>query len=447
VISTAQIPRLSAPRITDANADKRSRVAQCGLLLLLLVGPLCFGAAEPWSLLVLETGTAGVFLLWIALTWSRVRLRVDPATGVLLLFGCLAFFQIGTNITTNRYATNQELLKLTAYFLCFFLARQMMVSPQSRKLTATTLIIFGAALATFAIVQRLQGNERIYWLRATSSSTFFGPYPNKDHYAGLLEMLVPFALVGAASSIAPASRRVLCAFAASVMIASVFLSGSRSGTAVVIFEIAIFIAVILPAMHLRWRGVAFSILSGSFSLALIVWIAGQPLTQQATTLRGGGTDASVLSRRQLTVDAFQLVKRRPILGWGLGTFPSIYPQVQSWYGDQFVNAAHDDYLQVLVETGIVGLGLMLLFIATVFHAGIKRFVRAPTSVVSAALFGCCGFLLHSFTDFNLHIPANAAVFFTLCGLICASESGGEEKQSLRGGSFTLDRSRTRSGSR
>jgi O-antigen ligase len=391
-----------------------------------------------------EAGTVVVFLLWIALTWSRVRLRVDPATAVLLLFGCLAFCQIGTKITANQYATQQELLKLTAYFLCFFLARQMMASHESRELAATTLVIFGAVLATFAIVQKLQGNGGIYWLRASSSSTFFGPYANKDHYAGLLEMLVPFALVGAASAITPRSRRMLFAFAAGVMIASVFLSGSRSGTAVVIFEVVIFTAVILPALHLRWRGVTFAILTGSFALALVVWIAGQPFFHQAATFRDAVADASLVNRRQLTVDSVGLVKQRPILGWGLGTFSTVYPQVASWYSDSFVNAAHDDYLQALVETGAVGLGLMLLFLATVVRAGIKRFARAPTSVVSAALLGCCGLLLHSFTDFNLHIPANAAMFFTLCGLICASESAGEGKESLRSGSFTIDRSGPRS---
>jgi O-antigen ligase len=416
----------------EANADKGSRVAQCGLLLLLLVGPLCFGAVEPWSLLVLEAGAVVIFLLWIGLRWSHVRLRVDLATAVLLLFGCLAVVQIGTNLTANRDASCQELLKVVAYFLCFFLARQILESHQSRRFTATTLIVFGAALATFAIVQKFQGNGRIYWLRASSSSTFFGPYANKDHYAGLLEMLIPFALVGAASAIAQRSRRVLFAFAAGVMIASVFLSGSRSGTAAVTFEVVIFVAVILPALHLRWRGVAFAILTGSFALALIVWIAGQPLFRQAANFRDAVADASVVNRYQLTVDSVRLIKQRPILGWGLGTFSTVYPQVASWYGDSFVNAAHDDYLQLLVETGVVGLGLMLLFLATVVRAGIKRFARAPTGVVSAALLGCCGLLLHSFTDFNLHIPANAAMFFTLCGLICASESAGEgERVSTR----------------
>jgi O-antigen ligase len=438
---------MSVTRMIDAKADNRSRVVQCGLLLVLLASPLCFGAVELWSLLVFQTGSVIVFLLWIALNWSRTRLQLDLATGVLLLFGCLSIIEIETHSTVNRYASQQELLKLIAYFLCFFLARQIFTSHESRKFTANTLIIFGSALATFAMVQNLQGNGRIYWLRATSSATFFGPYANKDHYAGLLEMLIPFALVGAASSIAHRSQRVLFAFAASVMIASVVLSGSRSGTAVAIFEVLIFSAVILPALRLRWRGLAFAILTASFALALVIWIAGQPLFQQAAAWRGAVADPSFVNRSQLTVDSFRLVKQRPILGWGLGSFSNMYPRVASWYGDQFVNAAHDDYLQVLVETGAVGLGLILLFIATVFSAGIKRFARAPTSVVSAALLGCCGLLLHSFTDFNMNIPANAAVFFTLCGLICASESGGEKKQSLRGGSFTLDRSRTRSGSR
>jgi O-antigen ligase len=416
--STVQVPDLSlSRRLSDKQAP-----ARWALSLLLMACPLCFGALEPWSLLVLQTGVVAVLLLWVALCWASVHLRLDVATGFLLLFGCLAVVQTGTGPTAYRDATQQELLKDIAYLVCFFLAKQLLSTHDTRKSFSTSLSIYGGLLSIFAIIQRLQGNGRIYWLRTSSTPTFFGPYANKNHYAGLLEMLIPFALLGAVRSGAQKSQRMLFAFLASSMIASVFLSGSRTGIAVVMFEIVVFAAVILPVSVFRRRGLVFFLIIAACALAFVTWVAGNAWLNQAASLRDPTTDASVVNRWELTTDSLVLVKQKPILGWGLGTFPTVYPQVKSWYGDTLVNAAHDDYLQLLVETGAVGLTIMLIFVSLVLRAGMKHFARAPNGVTSAALLGCCGLLLHSFTDFNLHVPANAAMFFALCGVICASES-------------------------
>lgn len=215
------------------------------LLVLLALGPVCFGATEPWSLLLLEAGIVAVFLLWIAISWRRLRVQLDLPTVTLLLFGLLVVVQILINITVYKFATEQELLKITAAFLFFFLARQLFRSDQHRNWLSTFLALFGGAEAVFAIVQKLQGNGQIYWTRATSTQSFFGPYANKNHYAGLMEMLVPFALAGAVNTGEEPGKRTVFAFAASVMVASVFLSGSRTGILVVLFELALIAALML----------------------------------------------------------------------------------------------------------------------------------------------------------------------------------------------------------
>ena len=57
-----------------------------------------------------------------------------------------------------------------------------------------------------------------------------------------------------------------------------------------------------------------------------------------------------------------MFSHRPVLGWGLGTFPTVYPSYRSFYTNLFVNEAHNDYAQLLVETGLLGFGLMLWFL-------------------------------------------------------------------------------------
>jgi O-antigen ligase len=159
----------------------------------------------------------------------------------------------------------------------------------------------------------------------------------------------------------------------------------------------------------------------------VLWIGVAAFLHEADGLRRPTADASFINRRELAADSFRLFEQRPLFGWGLGSFSTVYPQTASHYSDILVNAAHDDYLQLLVETGVAGFALMITFLACTARVGLRGFARAPTGTVSAALLGCAGLLAHSFTDFNLHIPANAAMFFFLCGLICAS--GAEELSS------------------
>ena len=123
-------------------------------------------------------------------------------------------------------------------------------------------------------------------------------------------------------------------------------------------------------------------------------------------------------RLKIDADSLRMFSQRPILGWGLGTFPTVYPQFRSFYTNSFVNAAHNDYLQLLTETGIVGFAIAIWFLIAAFRPAIRKTRNWPSdvngAVAVAALLGICGILVHSFVDFNLQIPANAMLFYVLC---------------------------------
>jgi O-antigen ligase len=150
-------------------------------------------------------------------------------------------------------------------------------------------------------------------------------------------------------------------------------------------------------------------------------------------------------RLNMTKDCLKMFAHRPLWGWGLGTFPAIYPSYRSFYTNLFVNEAHNDYAQLLVETGLLGFGLMLWFLVRLYQYGLptsRRWeLRWDGAVSLAALLGCTGILFHSLVDFNLQIPANAALFYVLCGLAASpltkvskpgrSRPSGDEKSGRR----------------
>jgi O-antigen ligase len=116
--------------------------------------------------------------------------------------------------------------------------------------------------------------------------------------------------------------------------------------------------------------------------------------------------------------------KKPVLGWGLGTFPIVYPRFRTFYTNFYINEAHNDYLQLLVEMGLLGFATMLWFVVTIYARALKK-ISHWTSDVSGAvtlscLLGLSGILVHSAVDFNLEIPANAALFYVLCTIAAAS---------------------------
>ncbi|HWR34982.1 MAG TPA: O-antigen ligase family protein, partial [Clostridia bacterium] len=167
------------------------------------------------------------------------------------------------------------------------------------------------------------------------------------------------------------------------------------------------------------------------TVGLGLWLSSDQVIGRLTSI---GQEADSVSRLQVSKDSLQMVKLHPVLGWGLGTFPTVYPQYRSFATDLFMNEAHNDVVQLLVETGVTGLSLALMLMLIVFREGIRQLNRAAfetwhTTGVVAALTACVGLSLHSLFDFNLHIPANAMLFYVLCAL--AASNGREETPVVR----------------
>jgi O-antigen ligase len=160
----------------------------------------------------------------------------------------------------------------------------------------------------------------------------------------------------------------------------------------------------------HWGVAAFFLALVAFLFWIDIASAFDRWSNMQDELQGG--------RLSIARDCLKMFAQRPILGWGLGTFPTIYPQFRSFYTDYFINQAHNDYLQIMVETGLLGAGAMIWFIMNLYRASLGRLRDSHASIGStvrlAAITGCTGLLVHSAADFNLHIPANAAIFFVLC---------------------------------
>jgi len=135
------------------------------------------------------------------------------------------------------------------------------------------------------------------------------------------------------------------------------------------------------------------------------------------------TEISGGMRLSIDRDTFRMFREKALLGWGLGTFPVVYPQFRSFYTNFFVNEAHNDYLQLLAEMGLLGFGMMVWFVILAYRNALRKMGNwmneVSGAVTLACMMGFTGILVHSLVDFNLQIPANAALFYVFCTIAAA----------------------------
>jgi len=418
---------------------RESRSAQLDVFVLygtfglLMFGPLAFGAVEPWSTFILETGSAFLALLWLCKQWRAGELTIqwNPLFLPMAGLGFLILLQIVLNASRYRHDTISSALLYCAYaMLCFLSGQTLLRSSQARKI-ALILALYGFAVAAFALLQGIVPNGKLYWLRQPSMGGWiYGPYVNHNHYAGLMELLVPVPLVLSLTRLAGEKERVAAGVAAAIMVGTVFLSGSRGGMLAIFVELVVFAVVLLRQrvdLVRQKKGMRIALNMAAFAVvlvALLTWLGGKELTSRVSSISvETRTELSGGMRLSIDRDALRMFRNKPVLGWGLGAFPVVYPQFRSFYTNFFVNEAHNDYLQLLCEMGLLGFGTMVWFLIVLYRRALGKIGNWMSEVSGAVTLACTlgftGILVHSLFDFNLQIPANAALFYVLCTIAAA----------------------------
>jgi len=306
--------------------------------------------------------------------------------------------------------------------MLLLVALQVLRTQDDIKRLAGFLTASGFLIAIFAVIQDLTSKSEIYWLvPVLGPSLIFGPYVNHNHYAGLMEMLAPFPLVLSMMEELTPPKRVLLAFAGVFMAGTIFLSLSRGGMTAFGFEVLL-LAAVLWWKNASRRSVAILVAVCLLILMFLLWLGGKRLVERFVSFKTD--DASYHTRIQIARDSIPMIKARPLTGWGLGTFTTVYPKYRTFYAEIYVNAAHNDYVQVLTETGALGFAAVLGFIAVVYVRAFRKLrgsgLDLTQAATLAALLGFTAILVHGLVDFNLQIPANAAVFYVLAAIAAAT---------------------------
>src|SRR6202158_3810739 len=396
------------------------RPLQVGLCAVLVFAIAAHGAVEDWARAVLETSAGLLFVFWAVRAYVAREERglISPLLPPLLALILLALGQILFRGTASPYDTRSELQLVTALTLLFFLATQAFRTAADWRFFVWFIMSFGFLVAIFGILQHLTFNGKLYWFREMRYGGIpFGPYVNRNHFAGFAELVIPVALVPLVLGKVRQDRWFIVGLFAVLPIVALFLSASRGG----IVSLGMELAVIALWLVFRRTSGTQMIAGGAVlmvALLLVSWLGVSKILQRFSGMQS--LEATSGKRASMRLDTWRIFLDHPLVGAGLGTLQVVFPRYETLYDGKIVNHTHNDYLEALAETGIIGGLCCAWFLWVLLAESVKRSRQLSNSfngvLQLSGSVACSGFLVHSLVDFNLHIPANALLFFLMAHL-------------------------------
>jgi O-antigen ligase len=396
------------------------KFVRIGICVLVAFGVLAHGGVEDWARAVFETGTGLLFLAWAAWFYlhSEESVLISPLFPPMVGFLLVVLAQLLFSTSASIFNTQQEFTLLLADVIMVFLAVQAFRTLADWRGFVWFVMIFGFVVSVFGILQHLTFNEKLYWFREMHYGGIpFGPYVNRNHFAGFAELFIPMALVPLMLGKVRRERWLIVGLFAVVSIGSLFLAASRGG----IVSLAVEVALVVMWMSLRRMGPK-QLLGGAAvliaALVMVSWLGVKEVTQRFTSLKA--MEASSGKRASMRRGSWRIFLDHPWMGTGLGTLQTVFPPYETLYDGRIVNHAHNDYLEALAETGIAGGLCCALYLGLLLFHSSRQLLGGNASFAAvlklSGLVACIGFLIHSLVDFNLHLPANAQLFFLVATL-------------------------------
>ncbi|MEW6441636.1 MAG: O-antigen ligase family protein [bacterium] len=455
---------------------------------LILLAPLPLGSVAPWARSALFLCASFLLLLWIVKSALAGRIELVRAGGVwalLLAYLILLGFQLlplpegvlawlspkaaelygrlipgypetsgSMPLSLNPHATTLEIYRVATLFILLFVLVHQVRRRRQVNVLLWSLVGLGLFESLYGLGERFSGNPHIFWVKPPDQISLHGTYYNRNHFAGLMEMLTPaafgFLMTFLArkrksfwrSSNLPFIRRVSESLSKArvyrdlllgLLVATMFVCGalslSRGGIlglligSAILFTFAVRrggsghepegpkpqrLAVALAAVLLLSLGILFYQGLGS------VIDRFEQLTEESSSWSG---------RAELRQAGLEMIRDFPLLGAGGGTFGDVFPAYQpARYGDKLALYLHNDWLQVVSETGLAGALILYAALAILLLRLLKRIRTRKDNycrfVFAGSFAGVAAMLVHSLFDFNLYMVAANGVIFVVLLSVC-----------------------------
>lgn len=419
------------------------------LCTLLLWAPLPLGSNRPWSSAILQVLTG---LIAGCLCWLLAQQRLQPSTTLKKSWPAIAlFFAIPLwsfvqllpmtqpdfhPISLDINATLFKLQKSLCYALLFTISLQLVNTGERLRTIAMIIVASGLFEASYAVLTVLGGSDfDILRIRQVGqhNGDASGTFVNRNHFAGYIEMCLAVGIGLLISTFKEnnsdanwreRARELLRALLGEkirlrlflvAMVIALVMTHSRMGNSA--FFASMGISATIGYLLYRQTSRSMVILFGSMIL-IDVFIVSAWFGLDKLANRIEQTQMNNEVRLDINANAWIWFKEHWLTGSGAGSFISMFPRYRTNDVIGFFDFAHNDYLQILGEYGLLGASLFaaiaLYALWTSLQAQRVRRTALLRGMSFAAMMGLISLLIHSSVDFNLHIPANAALLTMLC---------------------------------
>jgi O-antigen ligase len=311
------------------------------------------------------------------------------------------------------------------------------VSATGPRRIAALIAGLGAVVALVGIIQRPLYSGQIYgfWTPIMQGSPF-GPFVNKNHFAGWMVMALPLTLALLVSGIArsmasvkagwrnrvlwfsspEASRLILVGAGATVMALALMLTMSRSGIGAFVVSVLVTGWLVSSAFDNRARKITATVCLVLLVVVVVAWTGPAVLASRFSTADWGEFN----NRRGAWADAWSIAREFPLTGTGLNTYWAAALFYQKHELAYFFAQAHNDYLQLAAEGGLL-LTVPAIACLVLFIRDLRRGMRDQRGTIdwwlrAGAVTSLVAIALQESVDFSLQMPGNAALFAVVCAV-------------------------------
>lgn len=415
---------MNAKRIDDLCAKGILGV----ILLVLTIGPLAMGATRNEELSLIAGLVMIGVTLWLVRVWvaPKYELAWPPMCFAVLAFVVYALFRYPD--APVEYSARSELYRVLIYAFLFFLVLNNF-SYRYINWIAYLLMGVGVFMSIYALYQFMTRSDLVWNLvrpgqyAGRGSGTYICP----NHLAGFLECAIPMGLGYLLLSRINYTKKMLLGYATLIMLAGIAATVSRGGWIAITAGLLLQLSVLI---FRKGRRLPAIILFVVVIIGGLWFVSRSDITQRRfddMVVEDGRFDDT---RLLMWKSANAIWRDHFWLGAGPGQFDHQFALHRHRQFQMRAVRAHNDYLNTLADWGLIGFLIIAFAFAAFFYGAFQawRHVRREaddfgakssnrSAFTLAAIVGVVCLLVHSFVDFNFHIPANAMVVFTLMALV------------------------------
>jgi O-antigen ligase len=320
----------------------------------------------------------------------------------IVLWGCV---QLITGRTVNRFLTERAVLQWMTWAAVYYIGVSTLKDETIARLLRSVIVWFGFAVAIEAILQAYLSPGNAYGVFPTGYHDFvMGPIVYHTHFAAFIETILPIAL---SLGLGEFRQHYTYLCISAVLLAAMVVSASRGGLIIAAAEVFVVLLLLYrkqPQTGKRLSAKALALVSVTTAFTLIVGFA--------TASERFHAEALTLGRVQFAASTLHMIAVRPWIGWGLGTWPAVYPAFATFDPGVLVNQAHSDWLQWTAEGGLpVGLAMLALTVSS-----FKPAIRSVWGI------GAIAVLIHAAFDYPFSRPAIGAWPILILSMAVAAQS-------------------------